>query len=75
LEVIESDFRHLIADYLNGAVGDEFVMIKLGVQVIAILVVGLVLWRISTIFNKKKQRTRKTVFMSSKYQEKWKSRQ
>jgi len=75
LEVIEPDFRDLVADYLNGAVGDEFVMVKLGVQVIAILIIGIVLWRISAIFNKKKERGRKTVFMNSKYQEKWKSRQ
>lgn len=73
--MIETNYRQLVADYLNGTVGDELVMVKLGIQVIAILVVGLVLWRISAIFNKKKQRTRKTVFMGSKYQDKWKTRQ
>jgi len=74
LEVIEPNFRQLVADYLNGAVGDEMVMVKLGMQVIAILVVGLVLWRISSIFSKKKRNARKTVFMGSRFQDKWKNK-
>jgi hypothetical protein len=75
LEIIEPNFRQLVADYLNGSVSDELVMVKLGIQVIAILVVGLVLWRISSVFSKKKQSTRKTVFMGSRFQDKWKNKQ
>ena len=68
-------YREMIANYLNGGVNDSFVMIKLMIQVIAILVVGLVLWRISTIFTgEKNQQRRRTVFMESRYQDQWKNK-
>jgi hypothetical protein len=64
-----------VANYLNGGVNDSFVMIKLMIQVIAVLVVGLVLWRISAIFSKKKsQQRRRSVFMESRFQDQWKNK-
>jgi len=76
LELNESyPYRELIAGYLNGSVNDSIVMIKLMVQVIAVLVAGLLLWRISTIFSKKKnQQRRRSVFMESRYQDQWKNK-
>ena len=64
----------MIANYLNGSVNEEFVMIKLIIQVVAILFTGLVLWRISAIFSKKKRQTRKTMFMESRFQDNWKNK-
>jgi len=75
LQPIEPNFHELIANYLNGSVNEEFVMVKLGVQVIAILVTGLALWKISAVFNRKKKRPRKTVFMGSRFQSQWKNKQ
>ena len=68
-------FHHLVSNYLNGAVNDNFVMIKLMVQVIAVLVTGLVLWRVSAVFTKKKsEQRRRNVFMGSRYQDQWKNK-
>lgn len=74
MEPIEPLYRQMIAEYLNGSVNDSFVMIKLMVQVIAILITGLVLWRISSIFSKKKVNRRKSVFMDSRFQKQWKNK-
>jgi len=71
---MDPDFRPLIETYLNGNLSDELIMVKLMAQVIAVLIAGLVLWKISGIFNRKKNRKRRGAFMESRFQEHWKNR-
>ncbi|MBN4072495.1 hypothetical protein JYT74_00515 [Crocinitomix catalasitica] len=62
----------LINEYLNGVANESFLMVKLMMQVIFILVAGIILWRISAVFNKKRTKRRNTLFSESRFQNHWK---
>lgn len=72
MELIDTYSPELISEFLNGKASEAYLMIKLMSQVIAILITGLILWRISVIFSKKKKSRRKSVFMESRFQQHWK---
>ena len=64
-----------ITEYLSGQASETQLMVKLMAQVFVILVIGIVLWRISAMFGKKKTKTRrKNMFTDSNYQTHWKKR-
>ncbi|MCG8575772.1 MAG: hypothetical protein MI810_12875 [Flavobacteriales bacterium] len=62
----------IINDYLNGMADESMLMVKLMGQVIFILIAGIVLWRISAVFNKKKIKRKRSVFSESRFQNHWK---
>ena len=70
--MIEQYDPQFFAEYLSGRASEAQLMVKLMTQVFAILVVGIVLWRISAIFNKKKKNRRQSMFSDSSYQHHWK---
>lgn len=72
MEPIETYDPIIVQQYLNGAASEAGIMIKLIVQVFVVLVAGIVLWRISTIFQRKRERKRRQVFSDSRFQRHWK---
>ncbi len=70
--MIETYDPNLVAEFLNGSASEAYLMIKLMSQVFAILITGLILWRISVIFSKKKKSRRSSIFMESRFQQHWK---
>jgi hypothetical protein len=48
------DIAKYVRTFMSGAADDSFNFMNLMVQAIAIIVVGLVLWRISLAFHRKK---------------------
>ncbi len=49
-------------------------MMKLSLQAIAVLVVGLVLWRVMAAFSRKKSNPKGSDYFDTKYKDKWKKR-
>lgn len=64
-------YQILIRDYLSGSASEAFIMVKLMGQVLAIMITGIVLWRVSTIFSRRKKNRHKSVFSESRFQEHW----
>lgn len=56
------------AQYLGGQASEMKPMVNLMAQVFAILVGGIVLWRISAVFGKKNRNRRQNIFTESKFQ-------
>lgn len=69
--MIETYNSEIVHTYLNGIASESMPMVKLMAQVLVILITGIVLWRISTIFSKKKVQRRKSIFGESRYQKHW----
>lgn len=69
--MMETYNPEIISQYLNGAATESVPMMKLMAQVVVILVIGLVLWRISSAFNKKKNVQRQTMFNDTRFQKHW----
>jgi hypothetical protein len=61
----------IISQYLNGAASESVPMMKLMMQVIVILIIGIVLWRISASFGRKKKNRHQNVFSESRFQKHW----
>ena len=65
----------IIKAFYAGQASDSYVMMKLMVQVIAILFAGLLLWRMAVIFSSKKnQKSRESLMDSSRFQKQWRKR-
>lgn len=69
--MMETYNPEIISQYLNGAATEGVPMMKLMAQVVVILVIGLVLWRISSAFSRKKNVQRQTMFNDSRFQKHW----
>ena len=69
--MIETYNPEIISQHLNGAASEGVPMMKLMMQVIVILIVGIVLWRISAIFGRKKKNRHQNMFSESRYQKHW----
>lgn len=72
--MVESYDPEIIKLYLGGLASEGMPMVKLMTQVLVILVVGIVLWRISAIFNKKRQNRHQNVFSNSRFQKHWRNK-
>lgn len=69
--MIESYDPEIIKLYFSGVASESVPMMKLMAQVLVILVVGIVLWRISAGFNRKRQNRHDSVFSQSRFQKHW----
>ncbi|WP_027419495.1 hypothetical protein [Crocinitomix catalasitica] len=72
--MVETYNPEIVSTFLNGAATEAFLMVKLMGQVVAILFAGIFLWRVSAIFNKKRQNRHESVFTSSRFQQHWRRR-
>ena len=70
--MVESYDPALISEYLNGVANESMLMVKLMTQVIFILVAGIILWRVSAIFQKKRENRKQNIFSESRFQRHWK---
>ena len=61
------------AEFISGRATEMRPMVSLLAQVFAILVGGIILWRISTVFGKKNKNRRQSMFEESKFQH-WKNK-
>ncbi|MDA7804011.1 hypothetical protein N8987_05485 [Crocinitomix sp.] len=64
----------IVSEYLNGTASEAMPMMKLMMQVVAILFVGIFLWRISAVFNRKKVSRRQDMFSDSRFQKHWRNK-
>ena len=65
--------QELIKTRFTGELNNEAEYIELLVQVFAVLVLGLVLWRLMVLFHKKKNAKRKkSTYFDSDFSKKWK---
>jgi hypothetical protein len=71
IETYDSEF---VQNFLSGQASEMKPMVNLMAQVFAILVVGIILWRISSVFSKRKKTRRKNMFSESSYQAHWKNK-
>ncbi len=71
IETYDPEIIHL---YLNGVASESVPMMKLMAQVIVILIVGIFLWRISSVFNRKKENRRQSAFSDSRFQKHWRKK-
>lgn len=62
----------MITTLLNITEGD---MLKLGLQSLFVLVLGLILWKVMAIFSRRKAKPKSSSYFDSKYREKWKKEQ
>ncbi len=72
--MIEAYDPEIVHTYLNGIASESVPMMKLMSQVLIILVVGIFLWRISAMFNRKKVRRHQSVFSESRFQKHWRKK-
>ena len=70
--MLEQFNPEFFGDFLSGRASEAHLMVKLMTQVFGILIVGIVLWRISSVFSKKKKSRRQNMFSDSSYQAHWK---
>lgn len=70
--MVETYDPALIGDYLNGVANESMLMVKLMAQVIFILVTGIILWRISAVFQRRKEKEKRSIFSESRFQRHWK---
>lgn len=59
-------------EYLSGQASSMKSMVSLMAQVFAILIGGIVLWRLSGMFGKRRKKRRQNMFTESKFQS-WKN--
>ena len=71
IETYDPQFVH---DFLSGQASEMRPMVNLMAQVFAILIVGIILWRISSVFSKRKKTRRKNMFSESSFQAHWKNK-
>ena len=63
--------QQFFLEHLSGRASEMKPMVNLMAQVFLILVVGIVLWRIATVFGKKGKQRRKSIFSESRF-DSWK---
>ena len=67
------EIQELIQKRFSGEINNEAEYIELIVQVFAVLVLGLILWRLMVLFHRKKNAKRKkSTYFEGRYAEKWK---
>lgn len=71
--MIETYDPEIVSTYLNGVASESIPMMKLMAQVLVILIVGIFLWRISAIFNRKRVNRHQNVFSDSRFQKHWRN--
>ncbi len=64
----------LVREYLCGVANEEYLMMKLLGQLLLILFVGIVLWRILTAFFRRNQSRKPNMFEQSRFQKHWRRR-
>lgn len=73
--MLETYDPEIIKAFYSGEASNSFPMVKLMVQVIAVLFAGLIMWRMAVIFsNRKTQKTRDSLMSSSRFQKHWRNR-
>ncbi len=66
------DIQELIQRRFTGELNNEAEYIELLVQVFAVLILGLVLWRIMIVFHKKKKaKRRSSVYFENTFSKNW----
>lgn len=67
------DIQELIQRRFTGELNNEAEYIELLVQVFAVLIIGLLLWRIMIVFHKKKKATRRpSAYFDNTFSKSWK---
>lgn len=67
------DIQELIQRRFSGQLNNEAEYIELLVQVFAVLILGLVLWRLMVVFHKRKKAKRKpSTYFDNPYSKNWK---
>lgn len=61
------------AEYIGGRASEMKPMVNLLAQVFAILIGGIILWRISGIFGKRRKSRKRTMFNDSRF-DSWKNK-
>ena len=72
--MVESYDPQIINEFLTGVASDSFGMMKLMVQVIAVLFSGIILWKVGAMFTARTSKKTREGFMTSRYQKEWKKR-
>lgn len=72
--MIETYDPEIVNHYLNGVASEGVPMMKLMAQVLVILVVGIFLWRISAMFQRKKVNRHQNMFGDSRFQKHWRNK-
>jgi len=62
-----------IVSHFSGAATHSFFIVKLMMQVLGVLIVGMILWRIGSAFGSKKKARKNNMFTQSTYNS-WKRR-
>lgn len=70
--MIETYDPDIVNIYLNGNATETMPMMKLMAQVIVILIVGIFLWRISAVFNRRRKERHEAIFRKTRFQQHWK---
>ncbi len=69
----ELTIQELIRLRYSGAMSDVSTYVNLAIQAVAVLIGGIVLWRISVVMHKRKVESRsRKQFFETKYSEGWK---
>jgi hypothetical protein len=67
------DYRDLILQKYTGALDETFIYINIGTQAIAVLIGGLVLWRLSLMYQRRKiQERQRNNYFTTSYSKHWK---
>ncbi len=66
-------YRDLILQKYTGALDETFIYINIGTQAIAVLIGGLVLWRLSLMYQRRKiQERQRNNYFTTSYSKHWK---
>lgn len=66
------EIQDLIHQRFSGEINSEAEYIELIVQVFAVLVLGLILWRLMVVFHKKKiAKRKKSTYFEGRYSNQW----
>jgi hypothetical protein len=67
------DYQNLILSKYSGELDQTFVYVNIATQAIAVLIGGLVLWRLSLMYQRKKiQERQRNNYFTSSYSKHWK---
>jgi hypothetical protein len=67
------DYQKLILSKYSGELDQTFVYVNIATQAIAVLIGGLVLWRLSLMYQRKKiQERQRNNYFTSSYSKHWK---
>lgn len=72
--MLDSYDPQFVTDHLSGHASEMKPMVNLMAQVFAILVIGIVLWRISAVFGRKNRTRKQNMFADSRFQKHWQNK-